>query len=76
MNAKKNGPVIYYDRPTWWGKMDSNHRSQRQQIYSLPPLATREFPLIHLTPFLEGEVYCIMFFRACQDQVQVFSDKF
>jgi len=29
-----------------------------------------------LTPFLEGEVYCIMFFRACQDQVQVFSDKF
>ena len=22
--------------------MDSNHRSRRQQIYSLPPLATRE----------------------------------
>ena len=22
--------------------MDSNHRSQRQQIYSLPPLAARE----------------------------------
>ena len=28
----------------WWGKVDSNHRSRRQQIYSLPPLATREFP--------------------------------
>ncbi len=23
--------------------MDSNHRSMTQQIYSLPPLATREF---------------------------------
>ena len=27
----------------WWEKMDSNHRSRRQQIYSLPPLAAREF---------------------------------
>ena len=26
--------------------MDSNHRSDKQQIYSLSPLATREFPLI------------------------------
>ena len=26
----------------WWRRMDSNHRSRRQQIYSLPPLATRE----------------------------------
>ena len=26
----------------WWWEMDSNHRSQRQQIYSLPPLAARE----------------------------------
>ena len=26
----------------WWWGMDSNHRSQRQQIYSLPPLAARE----------------------------------
>ena len=30
----------------WWGKMDSNHRRQCQQIYSLSPLATREFPHI------------------------------
>ena len=28
----------------WWGKVDSNHRSDKQQIYSLSPLATREFP--------------------------------
>ena len=26
----------------WWKRVDSNHRSRRQQIYSLPPLATRE----------------------------------
>ena len=32
----------------WWGKMDSNHRSHWQQIYSLPPLAAREFPHIQL----------------------------
>ena len=33
--------------PFWWGKVDSNHRSYKQQIYSLSPLATREFPHIH-----------------------------
>ena len=26
----------------WWEEVDSNHRSRRQQIYSLLPLATRE----------------------------------
>ena len=26
----------------WWERVDSNHRSEAQQIYSLPPLATRE----------------------------------
>ena len=26
----------------WWERVDSDHRSHRQQIYSLPPLATRE----------------------------------
>ena len=32
----------------WWEKVDSNHRSHWQQIYSLPPLATREFSHIQL----------------------------
>ena len=32
----------------WWGKVDSNHRRHCQQIYSLSPLATREFPHIRL----------------------------
>ena len=31
---------------TWWRRVDSNHRSETQQIYSLPPLATRE--LLHM----------------------------
>ena len=26
----------------WWRRVDSNHRRRCQQIYSLPPLATRE----------------------------------
>ncbi len=39
---------ILSDVSFWWGKVDSNHRSRRQQIYSLPPLATREFPHIQL----------------------------
>ena len=26
----------------WWERVDSDHRSHRQQIYSLPPLAARE----------------------------------
>ena len=33
---------------SWWGKVDSNHRRHCQQIYSLSPLATREFPHIDL----------------------------
>ena len=30
----------------WWRRVDSNHRSKKQQIYSLSPLATRE--LLHI----------------------------
>ena len=33
-------------RHFWWRRVDSNHRSESQQIYSLPPLATRE--LLHM----------------------------
>ena len=28
-----------FSNESWWREMDSNHRSLRQQIYSLPPLA-------------------------------------
>ena len=29
----------------WWRRLDSNQRTHREQIYSLPPLTTR--PLLH-----------------------------
>ena len=32
----------------WWERVDSDHRSQWQQIYSLPPLAAREIPQMEL----------------------------
>ena len=37
---------------SWWRRVDSNHRSRRQQIYSLPPLATRE--LLHIYILLQA----------------------
>ena len=41
-------PERWRIRDFWWGKVDSNHRRHCQQIYSLSPLATREFPHIKL----------------------------
>ena len=38
---KKNALCVSRGR-FWWERTDSNHRSESQQIYSLPPLATRE----------------------------------
>ena len=46
MNTKKNVPDSKIRHIIWWRRMDSNHRSETQQIYSLPPLATRE--LLHI----------------------------
>ena len=41
MDSKK--PAFRTGKPAfWWRRVDSNHRSETQQIYSLPPLATRE----------------------------------
>ena len=42
---KKHGRKVNF-AATWWRRVDSNHRSETQQIYSLPPLATRE--LLHM----------------------------
>ena len=42
--VKSKNPERFRIRDFWWGKVDSNHRSDKQQIYSLSPLATREFP--------------------------------
>ena len=35
-----------------WERVDLNHRSETQQIYSLPPLATRE--LSHIYKLVDG----------------------
>ena len=35
----------------WWERVDLNHRSRWQQIYSLPPLATREHSHIQFYAF-------------------------
>ncbi len=48
MKSKKRTGKLPKSLPVlWWGRTDSNHRSKKQQIYSLPPLATRELP--HVT---------------------------
>ena len=39
---------------SWWRKVDSNHRSETQQIYSLPPLATRELLRIKFVELVDG----------------------
>ena len=46
--AKKEKALAFRKCLFWWGKLDSNQRSHGQQIYSLPPLAAREFPHIRL----------------------------
>ena len=53
MNTKKNVPDSKIRHIIWWGMVDSDHRSQRQQIYSLPPLATREIPHMELVNGVE-----------------------
>ena len=45
---KSKNPAHLRERDFWWERVDSNHRSRRQQIYSLPPLATREHSHIKL----------------------------
>ncbi len=37
---------LSYFRKKEWARMDSNHRRQSQQIYSLPHLATLEHALM------------------------------
>ena len=42
----------------WWARVDSNHRSWKQQIYSLSPLATREHAHIQ---FAVSQTACIYY---------------
>ncbi len=58
----------------WWARVDSNHRSIKQQIYSLSPLATREHALIHFSRrYLAGRlVYFTTGFAVCQQLFFIF----
>ena len=40
LRLKKAGASDMKLAPTWWRRVDSNHRRRSQQIYSLSPLAT------------------------------------
>ena len=42
IQQRKKACDIFYVTGFWWELVDSNHRSIKQQIYSLSPLATRE----------------------------------
>lgn len=53
MNTKKNVPDSKIRHIIWWERVDSDHRSETQQIYSLPPLTTREHSHIKLKKKLE-----------------------
>ena len=53
----------------WWGKVDSNHRSYKQQIYSLSPLATREFPHMKFAS-RTGLGYHIIFWKNVKKKIQ------
>lgn len=48
-NAPPTGETFF-----WWRRVDSNHRSESQQIYSLPPLATRELLRMNLLELVDG----------------------
>ena len=54
MNTKKNVPDSKIRHIIWWERVDSDHRSETQQIYSLPPLATRELSLIQMFAYLKA----------------------
>ena len=47
LSQNKNLSILAYVEVFWWARVDSNHRSWKQQIYSLSPLATREHAHIH-----------------------------
>ena len=53
-------PAVQRPLP-WWERVDSNHRSRRQQIYSLPPLATRERS--HVGPTKRSPIACSLLKR-------------
>ena len=56
--TKKKGCDNIFVTAFWWELVDSNHRSIKQQIYSLSPLATREHAHIQ---FCSPWIACIYY---------------
>ncbi len=62
---KKSEPFSYRKKVRifliWWARVDSNHRSIKQQIYSLSPLATREHAhiLFYRAGVLPGDLFIL-----------------
>ena len=50
---KENEQLLSELLTFWWERVDSNHRSDTQQIYSLPHLATLELSRVELVDGLE-----------------------
>ena len=74
MQKIRPGPLSW-SRSYWWARVDSNHRSIKQQIYSLSPLATREHAPILFSSHrrLAGRlVYFTTGFAVCQQLFQTF----
>lgn len=59
--AKNKTRTIAWSRSYWWARVDSNHRSIKQQIYSLSPLATREHAhiLFYRAGVLPGDLFIL-----------------
>ena len=75
-NTQKIRPgPLSWSRSYWWARVDSNHRSIKQQIYSLSPLATREHAPILFSSrrrFAGRLVYFTTGFAVCQQLFQTF----
>ena len=79
--TKKKDCDIFFVTVLWWELVDSNHRSIKQQIYSLSPLATRESSHILLCSVATARVArCLIIIakrqQKCKPFFQFFYDFF
>ena len=73
-NKDKNKSDTHYQVSLcWWELVDSNHRSIKQQIYSLSPLATRESSHIHLLPRAHSLCHSVLdYYSKAEPEMQAF----
>ena len=73
-NKDKNKSDTHYQVSLcWWELVDSNHRSIKQQIYSLSPLATRESSHIRLLPLAHSPCRSVLdYYSKAEPEMQAF----